>query len=212
MERAGGFAASVDTGTPCDCAMMTGMRTRASSASAVALATATLGMLVVVACGGSEAQDVLATRSAPASTVPTSSGASGASGASGSSGGTSGSSGSSGSTGSSGADASVDCPQEVEPNDNEERANQLAPSRCGAITPNSESDFLTFVLSPTSTSMQIKFDGKVTLRVRVANESITLGGSTTPKVPFLKGETYVIEIKATVRDNRVPWRVDLIEK
>jgi hypothetical protein len=114
-----------------------------------------------------------------------------------------------------GVDASVDaaatCPPEVEPNDSPETANVLAPTRCGAIQPNSESDFLTFMLKDKTTSMQIKFDGKVELKVTVANQSVTLGNGSTPKVPFVKGAQYIIEIKATERATSVPWRVDLIE-
>jgi hypothetical protein len=163
------------------------------------------------ACGGATPQEALEsqpTSSGGTSGATTSGGTSGAT-----SGGTSG--GTSGTT-SGGVDASTDsaaaCPPEVEPNDSPDTANTLAPTRCGAIQPNSESDFLTFELQPKTTSMQIKFDGKVELKVQVAGQSVTLGNGNAPKVPFVKGQHYLIEIKATERATSVPWRVDLIEQ
>ena len=104
------------------------------------------------------------------------------------------------------------CTPEVEPNDGKDNANTLAPTRCGAIQPNSESDFLTFILAPTSTSMQLTFGGKVQLKVEVAGQTVLLGGGNSGKVPFVKGQRYYVEIKATERATSVPWRVDLIEK
>ncbi len=179
-----------------------------------------LGGLVIATapttgCGGATPQEAL--ESQPSGTSGGTSGATsgGTSGAT--SGGTSGatSGGTSGAT-SGGLDASADgalaCPVEVEPNDSADTANLLAPTRCGAIDPNSESDFLTFELQAKTTSMQIKFTGKVELRVQVANQSVTLGNGNAPKVPFVKNARYTIEIKATERATSVPWRVDLIEQ
>lgn len=176
----------------------------------IALAGLAMATAPSAACGGATPQEAL--ESQPASSGGTSGGTSGAT-----SGGTSGatSGGTSGTT-SGGLDASTDgaaaCPPEVEPNDSADTANTLAPTRCGAIQPNSESDFLTFMLQPKTTSMQIKFDGKVELKVQVANQSVTLGNGNAPKVPFVKGQHYLIEIKATERATSVPWRVDLIEQ
>ena len=168
-----------------------------------------VGLAVNGGCSGATPQESLQSQ-------PTSGGTSGAtSGAT--SGGTSGatSGGTSGTT-SGGLDGSADgaaaCPPEVEPNDSADTANLLAPTRCGAIQPNSESDFLTFMLKDKTTSMQNKFDGKVELKVDVANQTVTLGNGNAPKVPFVKNAKYVIEIKATDRANSVPWRVDLIEQ
>jgi hypothetical protein len=168
------------------------------------VASASLG-----ACSGSNAQDVLDSNQTASSsgTSGSTSGTSG-SGTSGSSGGTSGTSGV--------VDASVDgsdaCPQEAEPNNNKDTANTLSPTLCGVISPNSESDFLTFQLKPTTTSMSINFTGKVLLKIDVNGQTVTLGGSANPKVPFEKGQHYIIEVKATERDNAVAWRVDLVEK
>ena len=162
------------------------------------------------ACGGAAPQEAL--ESQPSGTSGATSG--GTSGAT--SGGTSGttSGGTSGTSGGvdAGADGAATCPPEVEPNDSPDTANVLAPTRCGAIQPNSESDFLTFELQPKTTSMQITFEGKVELKVQVAGQSVTLVNGSAPKVPFVKGQRYTIEIKATERATSVPWRVDLIEK
>lgn len=177
------------------------MRSSIAAPATFALAGLLLAGLHV-ACGGAEQQDVLDTR--------TSSG--NASGGNTSGGNTSGGNTSGGVADAAAPETSAECTQEVEPNDDEDSANVLAFSRCGAIQPNSESDFLTFQLSPKATSLQIKFDGKVTLRVNVDGDSVTLGEGEFPAVPFVKNERYFIEIKSTERAKSVPWRVDLIER
>jgi hypothetical protein len=108
--------------------------------------------------------------------------------------------------------ATTPCASEIEPNDERDDATVLAPSLCGAIEPSNESDFLTFELAPTSTSIGITFTGEVELEVRVDGKSVKLGAGAFPPVPFVKGERYYIEIKALERGPRVPWRVDLVEK
>lgn len=161
-------------------------------------------MLAVLApaCSGATEQDVFQ--------APASAGSSGNT-----SGGTTTTSG--GTTSGGGVDASAPetstaaCTAEAEPNDARDEANALAPSRCGVIQPNSESDFLTFELSPKSTSMQLKFEGQVTLRVEVDAGSVTLGAGKFPPVPFVKGKRYFVEVKSAARATSVPWRVDLIE-
>lgn len=153
-------------------------------------------------CSGATEQDVLWTNSAASSGGAPADASTGADGPASSSG---------------GADAAADsastaCPPEVEPNDDADDANELAPSRCGAIQPNSEVDYLRFELSDKATSMQLRFDGKVTLEVEVDGDTVVLGGPLSPKVPFVKGKRYTVRIKATERAPSVPWRVDLIEK
>lgn len=163
----------------------------------VIAATALLstGSLAVGGCGGASKQDVLGSDPAASS-----------------SGGTSGTSGASGTSGTSGAaDASAACPQETEPNNSRATANTVAPTICGVINPNGESDFLTFQLKPTSTSLAITFTGQVSLKVEAGGTTVTLGGGGSGVVGFFKGQRYLIEVKATV-DGAVPWRVDLIEK
>ena len=60
--------------------------------------------------------------------------------------------------------------------------------------------------------MQLRFDGKVLLRVEIDGNTVTLGNGGSPKIPFVKGKPYYIEIKAAERATSVPWRVDLIVK
>jgi hypothetical protein len=99
----------------------------------------------------------------------------------------------------------------MEPNDTADSANTLAPTLCGAIQPNSESDFLTFQLSPDATTMQLKFTGQVTLKVQVNNQTVILGNGASPKVPFFKDKRYIVEIRAIDKGPSIPWRVDLVE-
>jgi hypothetical protein len=174
-----------------------------------------LGLLVASlatgGCGGAATQDVLESEQAASSSGTSGTSGSGTSGASGS-GGTSGTSGTSGAADAS-VDSSAECPKETEPNNSKETANLLAPTLCGIITPNSESDFLTFQLKASTASMALNFTGQVLLKIDVGGQTVTLGGSGgNGKVPFMKGQRYVIEVKATSRDNSVPWRVDLVEK
>lgn len=180
------------------------------------LRTFALGLLgltlVVTACSGANDQGVFD----PNGGTSSSSGTSGSSGTNGSSGGTSG--GTSGTSGSSGgvADASVDapppCPAEHEPNDGKESANTIAATLCGIISPESESDFLAFQLQPASTSLSITFTGQVTLKVSVGGQSVTLTGTNSPKIPFVKNQRYSIEVKGTQKLPNTAWRVDVIEK
>jgi len=188
------------------------------------LRTFALGLLAVLAlpalgaaCGGASGQDVLDPAGTSSSSGSAGTGASGGTsggGTSGTSGGTSGG----GTSGTSGgiADASVDapgpCPSETEPNDTRESANTIAPTLCGTISPDSESDFLTFQLKPASTSLSITFTGEVTLKVTVAGASVTLTSTSNVKVPFVKNQRYGIEVRAAQRLPNIAWRVDVIEK
>lgn len=178
------------------------------------LALGLLGLtLVATACGGASDQGVFD----PNGGTSSSSGTSGTSGAtSGTSGGTSGTSG--GTSGTSGGvtDASVDapgpCPAEKEPNDSKDSANTIASALCGIISPESESDFLAFQLQPASTSLSITFTGLVTLKVSVGGQSVTLTGTNSPKIPFVKNQRYSIEVKGAQKLPNTAWRVDVIEK
>jgi hypothetical protein len=171
---------------------------------------AAVAFVTGLGCTGAEPQDVLD----PSPSSATASASGGTSGSSGlpSNNGSSGNTTTSGGATDASVDASGPCPDEDEPNDDRETANVLAPVRCGVLQPNSDSDFLTFVLQPTSTSLQFKFSGQVTLKIEVDGSSVTLGGGDKPKVPFVKGSRYTVEIKATACDNKVPWRVELIEQ
>jgi hypothetical protein len=170
-----------------------------STLRAAVVGVGTLLASIPLGCGGAATQDALGSTG--------SSGSAAQPGTSSSDGGKSDASSADAAT-----DAAAPCTNEVEPNDDPRQANTLAPSRCGDINPAGESDFLTFQLAPTSSSLQIKFDGKVTLKVEVGGNAVTLGNGKFPAVPFVKGEVYLIEVKATQKAASTPWRVDLLEQ
>jgi hypothetical protein len=182
----------------------------ASSTFYRVLVTAAAGLALVVACSGAAKQDVLqgATDQSSGGTSGTS-GTSGASGTSGTSG-TSGASGTSGTSGTSGNDAGA-CPTEVEPNDHQAQANLLAPTRCGTIGTPNDTDFLTFTLKESTTKMQVKFDGRVTLTITVDGSTVILGAGGNQNVPFVQGKPYVVQVNALEQKATPAWRVDLIE-
>lgn len=172
-------------------------------------------LIAIAGCSGAASQEVLDSKASGSGT----SGASGRSGTSGSgtsgtaSGGTSGASGTSGSMLDASSDGPIEnCPSEMEPNDSPGTANTLGATLCGFIKPNSESDFLTFRLADKTTSMQLTFTGQVTLKVYVAGQTVTLGNGGSPKVPFYSHQDYIVEIRAVVRGNMVPWQVNLIQQ
>lgn len=110
-------------------------------------------------------------------------------------------------------DTGAPCPQETEPNDGKDTATALNPLRCGALTPSSDQDFLTFTLKPATKTLRIDFDGKVTLKVDVEGaQSVVLGSGNNPPVPFVQGKPYFVQVLAADKTNRVPWRVSLVEQ
>jgi hypothetical protein len=151
-----------------------------------------------VACSGSETQDVF---TAPGAATSGNTGASSGTAVGG------------GSTDASRPEGSSSaCTSEVEPNDSRDDANTLAPERCGLIQASSESDFLTFELDNKSKTMELKFEGEVTLKVTVDGDSVTLGDGKFPGVPFVKDKRYVVEVKAIGNGGNVPWRVELVQQ
>lgn len=159
--------------------------------------------MLIAACSGASGQDVFEPNGASSSSRTS---------------GTSGTGTTSGTGGTSGgvADASVDapppCPTETEPNDGRTAQNTIAQAMCGIISPESESDFLTFQLKPSSTTLAINFTGEVTLRVLVAGNRVTRTGLNSVKVPFVKNQRYSIEVRGTQKLPNIAWRVDVIEK
>lgn|GEM_PF-2136460 len=170
--------------------------------------TLTCTGVLATACSGAETQDVLA--GSGASSTSASSSSSGSSGASSSSGTTS--SGTSGTSGTSGGTAT--CTEEEEPNDDEDEANTLAPSRCGTLSDREDREFLTFQLKPDTRSMSINFTGRVQLRVDVPGHDTTvLTPEKAEKVPFVIGADYLVEVRSLTDSNApVKWRVELVEK
>lgn len=152
-----------------------------------------LGLAPVAACSGASGQDVFEPNGGASSS------------------GTSGTAGTSGGVADAAVDAPTPCPAEAEPNDSRDSANTIAPTLCGIISPESESDFLAFQLKPASTTLAITFTGQVTLKVSVAGQSVTLAGMNNVKVPFFRNQRYTVEVKAAQKLPNIAWRVDVIE-
>lgn len=161
-----------------------------------------------VGCAGAKDQDVLDTGSSGGFA---SSGGPSSSGGTTSGGTTSGGASSSGTNGTT-VDGGASCTSEQEPNDGKDKANLLAPQRCGTIDSAGDVDFLTFTLKPTTQTLSLKYDGKVTLTVAVnGGQTVVLGGGGSQTVPFVRGRPYYVEIKAIDPTAKPAWRVDLIE-
>ncbi|MCA9584867.1 MAG: hypothetical protein KC657_05885 [Myxococcales bacterium] len=175
-------------------------------------------VLASLACGGAATQDVLGGESSSGASSSASSSSSGGTSGGTSSGAASSTSGApvdAGTTSSSsGAVDAGACTPEEERNDNKGSANELVTSRCGTVreTDGDDSDFLTFTLKPTTTSMFITFDGNVTLKVDVdGRQSVTMTPTSKPPLPFVKGRPYVIQIQSANGAKQI-WRVNLNEK
>ncbi|MBS2014912.1 MAG: hypothetical protein JST00_18625 [Deltaproteobacteria bacterium] len=180
--------------------------------------TAFAAALTAIACAGATKQDVFDKDGAGASSSGTSGGTSGTSGTSGTTSGTSGTSGASGTSGTvtdAGAtDATTTCTKEVEPNDARDEANPLVSSVCGEINvADGDVDLFTFTLKPSSKTLKITYEGKVTVRVEVQGNAFVLGSGS--DVPFVAGSPYFVQVKASSSgggSKTVPYRVDVIEK
>jgi hypothetical protein len=104
------------------------------------------------------------------------------------------------------------CEDEREPNDDPKSANRLKTSVCGEISNARDVDYLTFELDGDTTTMSLRFEGRVTLKVTVAGHApVVLSEGGSQELPFVRDEPYLIEIRPSVRAFPVPWRVDLIQ-
>ncbi len=171
---------------------------------ATTASTAILALILVVACGGADKQDVL--DEAPGATSGTSSTSTSSSS---STGGAS----SSGASSTGGIDAGgtssggPSCDREKEPNDNQGSANTLVTSLCGTITSAGDVDFLTFTLPSSAKGVNLGFSGSVVLRVSVDGaNAVTLKAGSTQPIPFVKGRPYLVEIRA---EAKADWKVTL---
>ena len=162
-------------------------------------------VLGLASCSGAEPQDVLTpTSTAATADAGSSTGAPGGGGSS---------------TGEPpatrpGGGAAAACAPEEEPNDDPDEANVLAPARCGAISPAGDDDFLTFQVSDTAKGMSLRYEGKVTLEVKVEGaDTVVLGGAAgSPPVPFVRGTPYLVRVRGAERADSTPWRVEVVER
>ena len=104
---------------------------------------------------------------------------------------------------------------EEEPNDGENTANVLKPTRCGVTLVNAldagESDFLKFELADASSNFYLQYAGNVHVLVETdgsAPVDITQGN---PTLAFRKGQPYFVEVKSKDGKQQV-WRVTLFQE
>lgn len=119
---------------------------------------------------------------------------------------------------------------EEEINDEPDAANPLDPadaacpapgcSRCGIIFTSdpdaggdggAELEYVSFDVHPTAKSFFLQYGGDVTLTVRVgAQGPYIINKSSTPTLPFVRNQTYYVEVKSNT-GKATPWRVTLFE-
>ena len=108
--------------------------------------------------------------------------------------------------------STADCTPEAEKNDGREAANVIAGSRCGELTLSDQVDFLTFKLKASTKEMKLNFKGAVKLKIEIeGRDAIELTPTSNIAVPFVMGKAYFVEIRALERQEKTPWRVDVIE-
>jgi hypothetical protein len=86
---------------------------------------------------------------------------------------------------------------ETEPNDTAGTANALVLNgvECGAIAPATDVDFFKYTLPADAQTMQITFDGYITLKITVGTDSpVTLTPTSFPQVGFHPGSEYTVEV------------------
>lgn len=106
------------------------------------------------------------------------------------------------------------CEQEAEPNDTPERANDLAPARCGTVGKRDRRDYLTFRVKPTTNTLSLRFSGQVRLIVEVEGAKDTeLVPDEDAEIPFVDDADYLVEVRP-LKDAETPitWRVEVVEK
>lgn len=105
---------------------------------------------------------------------------------------------------------------ELEPNDDTLTANELKPTRCGAVlvsdggADGGESDYLTFTLGDASTDFFLQYAGQV--KVKVETDGAAPVDITAPDASLVlrKGQPYFVEVRSATGKNQV-WRVTLFQ-
>ena len=105
---------------------------------------------------------------------------------------------------------------ELEPNDDRLTANNLNPTRCGAVLvtdgglDGGESDFLTFTLGDASTSFFLQYAGQVKVNVETDGQAPVDITAPDASLAFKKGQPYFVEVRSANGRNQV-WRVTLFQ-
>ncbi len=105
---------------------------------------------------------------------------------------------------------------ELEPNDDTLTANELKPTRCGAVlvtdggTDGGESDFLTFTLADASTSFFLQYAGNVSVKVETDGQApVDITGPDASLV-LKKAQPYFVQVRSANGKSQV-WRVTLFQ-
>jgi hypothetical protein len=105
---------------------------------------------------------------------------------------------------------------ELEPNDDRLLANELNPTRCGAVLVSDggldggESDFLKFTLADASTSFFVQYAGEVTVKVETDGSAPVDVTSPDASLTLKKGQPYFVEVRSKTGKSQV-WRVTLFQ-
>lgn len=105
---------------------------------------------------------------------------------------------------------------EVEPNDDRSTANELKPTRCGAVLVSDggldggESDFLTFTLGDASTSFFLQYAGQVHVNVETDGSAPVDITAPDASLTLKKHQPYFVEVRSATGKSQV-WRVTLFQ-
>lgn len=105
---------------------------------------------------------------------------------------------------------------ELEPNDDTLTANELKPTRCGAVLVSDggldggESDFLTFTLADASTNFFLQYAGNVSVKVETDGQAPVDITAPDASLVLKKAQPYFVEVRSVTGKSQV-WRVTLFQ-
>lgn len=105
---------------------------------------------------------------------------------------------------------------ELEPNDDTLTANELKPTRCGAVLvtdggpDGGESDFMTFTLADASTSFFLQYAGNVSVKVETDGQAPVDVTGPDASLVLRKAQPYFVEVRSANGKSQV-WRVTLFQ-
>jgi hypothetical protein len=105
---------------------------------------------------------------------------------------------------------------EEEPNDDPSTANELRPTRCGAVLVSDggpdggEDDYLTFTLADASTSFYLQYAGQVKINVETDGQAPVDITQPDASLAFKKGQPYFVQVRSANGKTQV-WRVTLFQ-
>jgi hypothetical protein len=106
---------------------------------------------------------------------------------------------------------------EIEPNNDTASANELHPTRCGAVlvsdggADGGESDYLTFTLGDASTNFYLQYAGNVKLKVETDGQAPVDMAAPDASLVLQHGQPYFVEVRSATGKSQT-WRVTLFQK